>query len=142
MPSYRPRGKVYAKRRDFVWGRFLPNATKAAHAMPHTTENEGYVLTPSVRSQIPGALIFVGAGLFGAYRLLRWLLTGEVWVDFRSKGEPNDYRLITFHDYPVSFLFEFFINGLFATAGIVGAISLARWMRCWCHADDGHESNR
>ncbi|WP_441278594.1 hypothetical protein AB7783_20045 [Tardiphaga sp. 172_B4_N1_3] len=98
-------------------------------------------MTPSVRSQIPGALIFVGAGLFGAYRLLHWFITGEVWVDFRSRGEPSDYRLITFDDYPVSFLFEFFINGLFATAGIAGAISLARWMHSWwIRADDGHES--
>jgi hypothetical protein len=36
----------------------------------------------------------------GASQLLQWRLSGGIWVNFKSRGEPNNFQYITYADHP------------------------------------------
>jgi hypothetical protein len=80
---------------------------------------------------VVGPLIFCAAGAYGAYKLVHWYCTGELWDDMRSRGEPSNWQLLTYEHQPVSFLFSFFLYGLYVIAGVTGAASLFRKYRSW-----------
>lgn len=78
-----------------------------------------------------GAVIAIIMGGHGVYSLSQWYSTGALWGNFRSRGEPNHYQLITFGDHPFNFAGLFGLHLLFILIGCLGFVFIAREMRAW-----------
>lgn len=65
----------------------------------------------------------------GAYWLIQWYTTGTLWVNFRNAGGPNNYQLITFDDYPITFVVTFSAHVLFVLVGSLGFVVMFRKLK-------------
>lgn len=68
------------------------------------------------------AVIFLG--IHGGSNLLGWYSSGQHWASFRSRGEPNNYTLITFADHPLNLAGLLAVDVFFVIAGCAAAITL------------------
>jgi hypothetical protein len=75
--------------------------------------------------------------MYGAYWLIQWYNTGTLWVNFRNAGEPNNYQLISFDDYPVTFIVTFSAHVLFVLVGSLGFVAIFRKLRTWIRTERG-----
>jgi hypothetical protein len=76
-----------------------------------------------------GLLVLILVGIHGAHELIQWYSTGQLWANFRSRGEPNNYRLITYGDHPFNFVGLFIVNAMFVVMGCLACIVFVRKLR-------------
>ncbi len=57
-------------------------------------------------------LIYIGAS-----QLLQWYSGGGIWVNFKSRGESNNFRYITYADHPLNFIASLTIDALLVVMG-------------------------
>lgn len=67
----------------------------------------------------------------GFYQLSQWYPAGMLWANFRTKGGPSNYQLITFIDQPFNFVGLFGLHLLCVVGGCLGCVFLAREIRGW-----------
>jgi hypothetical protein len=78
---------------------------------------------------VAGLLVFVLVGIHGAHELIQWYSTGQLWANFRSRGEPNNYQLIMYGDHPFNFVGLFIVNAMFVVVGCLACIAFVRTLR-------------
>lgn len=70
-------------------------------------------------------------GVHGAYSLIQWYSTGTLWANFRSRGEPTNYQLISYNDHPLNFVGLMGLHLLFVLIGCLGCVLFVRTLRAW-----------
>jgi uncharacterized membrane protein len=69
-------------------------------------------------------ILFIALGIHGGNNLLGWYSTGEHWANFKNRGEPNNYKLITFSDHPLNLAGLLVIDVAFVVTGCAAIIVL------------------
>jgi hypothetical protein len=82
-------------------------------------------------NQFIGALIAMLMGVHGAHSIIQWYSTGALWANFRSRGEPNAYQLITYSDHPFNFIGLMGLHLLFVFFGCLGCAFFVRQLLAW-----------
>jgi hypothetical protein len=85
-----------------------------------------------MRSQLTTAaafLVLILIGLHGADELINRYSTGQLWANFRGRGQPNNYRLITYGDDPFNFVSMLIVNAMFVLMGCLACIVFIRKIR-------------
>ena len=68
-------------------------------------------------------LVFTLVAIHGAYELFQAYSTGHIWANFRSRGEPNNYRLISYTSHPFNFVGMLILDAILVFFGsITGAV--------------------
>ena len=75
--------------------------------------------------------------MYGAYWLIQWYYTGTLWANFRNAGGPNNYQLIKFDDYPVTFVVTFCAHVLLVLVGSLGFVVIFRKLSTWIRTERG-----
>lgn len=76
-----------------------------------------------------GIVILCLMATHGIYSLTEWYSTGKLWTNFRSRGEPNNYQLITYDELAVRFIVNFSVHQLYIGIGCtVFILSSRRWL--------------
>jgi hypothetical protein len=65
----------------------------------------------------------ISLGIYGGYSLLGWYSSGQHWANFKSRGEPNNYTLISFADHPLNLAGLLAVDVLFVVVGCAAAIT-------------------
>ncbi len=81
--------------------------------------------------QVAGLLVSILLAYIGANHLLQWHSSGGIWVNFKSRGEPNNFRYITYADHPLNFIASLTIDALLVVMGCGMFVFFVREMRKW-----------
>jgi hypothetical protein len=65
----------------------------------------------------------------GASELFQLFATGGIWVNFKSRGEPNNFQFITYADHPLNLIASLAIDVTLVVFGCTTFAFLARVIR-------------
>jgi hypothetical protein len=81
--------------------------------------------------QVGGLLASILLVAIGASQLLQWRLSGGIWVNFKSKGEPNNFQYITNADHPFNFAVLLSFYGVLVVIGCGTFVFFVREIKKW-----------
>jgi hypothetical protein len=79
--------------------------------------------------QVAGLLASILLVWIGASQLLQWRLSGGIWVNFKSRGEPNNFQYITYADHPFNFVVSLTFYALLVVMGCGTVVFFVREIR-------------
>ena len=86
----------------------------------------------SVRMKKAAALAVAMLLIFiGAKQLLQWFSGGGIWVNFKSRGEPNNFVSITYADHALNLTATLTLDVLLVVTGCVAIMGIFRKTGRW-----------
>jgi hypothetical protein len=90
--------------------------------------------------ELAALLLFMFVGVHGGYGLFQWYSTGQHWANFKSRGEPNNYKLIAYADHPLNLVGLLIVDAAFVVIGCIACAAFIRLLQSMLKGHSGRSS--